>query len=48
MERLKYVKQNLMITCNTVVDKGLSEEGVPGMADGAINKGVDEEVNKFA
>lgn len=31
-----------------VVDKGLSSEGVPGMADGSINKEVDSEVNKFA
>ena len=30
-----------------VVDKVASEEGVPGMADGTINKDVDAEVNKF-
>ena len=30
-----------------VVDKFASSEGVPGMADGAINKDVDAEVNKF-
>ncbi|KAK0508263.1 hypothetical protein JMJ35_009347 [Cladonia borealis] len=32
---------------NSVVDKFASEEGVPGMADGMINKDVDAEVNKF-
>ena len=30
-----------------VVDKELSSEGVPKMADGAINKDVDQDVNKF-
>ena len=30
-----------------MVDKVASEEGVPGMADGMINKDVDAEVNKF-
>ena len=29
------------------VDKVASEEGVPGMADGAINKEVNSEVGKF-
>ena len=29
------------------MDQGLSAEGVPKMADGAINKEVDGEVNKF-
>lgn len=29
-----------------VVDTAASEEGVPGMADGMINKDVDAEVNK--
>lgn len=31
----------------TGVDKFASEEGVPGVADGAINKEVNEEVGKF-
>ena len=30
-----------------VVDKFASSEGVPGMADGTLNKDVDAEVNKF-
>ena len=30
------------------VDKVASEEGVPKMADGMLNKDVDAEVNKFA
>ncbi|CAF9914060.1 MAG: hypothetical protein ALECFALPRED_009222 [Alectoria fallacina] len=29
------------------VDKVASEEGVPGMADGSINKEVNSEVGKF-
>ena len=33
--------------CNVVVDKAASEEGIPRMADGTINKDVDAEVNKF-
>ncbi len=31
-----------------MVDKAASAEGVPGMADGMLNKDVDAEVNKFA
>ena len=31
----------------TGVDKIASEEGVPGMADGSINKEVNSEVGKF-
>ena len=31
----------------TGVDKVASEEGVPGMADGSINKEVNSEVGKF-
>jgi len=34
--------------CLVVVDQGLSAEGVPGMADGAVNKEMDSEINKFA
>lgn len=34
-------------TIDQGVDKFASEEGVPGMADGAINKEVNEEVGKF-
>ena len=30
------------------MDRVASEEGVPGVADGAINKEVNEEVDKFA
>ena len=32
----------------TGVDKFASEEGVPGMADGSINKEVNSEVGKFS
>ena len=33
---------------SVAVDKVASEEGVPKMADGMLNKDVDAEVNKFA
>lgn len=38
--------QGLMVK-GVAVDAVASEEGVPGMADGMINKDVDAEVNKF-